>query len=143
MIISVDFSNELISRMSVRKSYELIDSLNSLIKSGVKVLTFGPHFLQIVRGRNVLLNQIADRIISHNTFIGMSQFMQEDKWMRQLMNRECAFLSVETPFKMRLIQISSQMDNIKIKTIDDSTITIKPVITLRRNLTERPVLKYR
>ncbi len=38
MIISIDFSNELIPRMSVRKTYELIDSPNSLVKSVNKVL---------------------------------------------------------------------------------------------------------
>ena len=97
-IISNEFSNLLTSQMSVRYSYEKVPDVKSLSSSKIEVIsTYHSDYLGY---NNILL----DQKILQNTIINLNKFIDEDKWMRGLFDRDYAIIMYEVPFKSVLSQ---------------------------------------
>ena len=131
------FCSFLISELSVRKAYESIDSLKSLVDSRIQVMVF-KNIIQIFQNRSVLLDTIIENAIKDKTFLELGQWSSiEEEWIRGVADGRHAIMIFEMPFKMSLMKFSSKMSiNFKVIYLNEFCLRVDPAIAFRRNLSK-------
>ena len=137
-IITFTFCSFITTELSVRKPYETIDSLKSLVDSRIPVKVF-EYIYSIYQNQShfKLIDTIIENAFKEKGLIGFGNKSKEEKWMRGLSDRRHAVMIVEMPFKKLLTKLSAKMSpDFKLINLKEFCVTIDPVIAFRYNLSK-------
>ena len=119
--------------MSVRSSFEIIESLKVLADSKIKVviLNFLPPYLK----GNEVLTQILENAVKDETIINFQQFHAQEKWIKGLSEGTHSIVMFEIPFEKRLITFYEKSQQLpKVTHLEDFSWSIQSVIAFNRKL---------
>ena len=127
--------------MSLRLTFEPIDSLRALSQSHIKVVSFD-FLVDEFRGQNSFLDVIIKKASKEKTILKPSDFFH-NKWMTGLTRGEYGVFMFEMVLKKRLIDSNVKYSNIIL--LDELSQNHRPFLGFRRGLNKelRELLNYR
>ena len=137
-IISIEFSNLLISSMSLRISEEKNNDLKGLINNEIRLIT--PSFIKPINHlwrKNTNMNMLVNQSIEDNNMWSLSENKtQQYFWMEKLLRGDHAILIYEVLFKMRIVLLGSLFEDMKIIHLEEMSKVMQVVLPLNRKLGE-------
>ena len=138
-IISIEFSNLLISSMSLRISEEKNNDLKGLINNEIRLIT--PSFIKPINhlwSKNINMNMLVNQSIKDNNMWSLSENKtQQYFWMEKLLRGDHAILIYEVPLKMRMVFLGSLFEDMKIIHLEEMRKVMQVVLPLNRKLGEQ------
>ena len=135
-IISIEFSNLLISEISLKISEERNDGLKDLINNGIGLML--PVFqVKQLRSKSPMINLIVNESIRDNNLFNWSTFYLQGHWMERLSRGRHAIYLFEVPFKRELIELGDQFKGTKLIHLKEISMVMHPVLSLNKKLSEK------
>ena len=132
LMISQLFNNFLISQITFKKPYEIIDSLNDLIKLKV-TLMFPTIFHEMIKSENSQLDNLF--MNSLNNIYSYIDFFTDDKFINDLCHGRNALFTYKDPMRIKLIQMDAQINYpVEIRLLDEFSTQNYITILMNRHL---------
>ena len=127
------FSNFLISQMSVKISYEMIDSLEDMIKHKIKLITVP--YIRFLKNKNPVLDKIIEESQNDDNIREYLEFVKDDHWLKTLFDGQHALYHYELVFKTRFINPSVKLNqSMRFTHLDEFNIATHWTLAFNRHL---------